>query len=112
MIFSPLIGFLGVFLTGSVTSSGALFGNLQRVTAVQLGINPLITITASMVGAVMGKLVSPQSIAIATAATGLVGQEGSILNKTTRYAFLLLAIGVVIMLILTYVFPGYFPPVE
>jgi lactate permease len=112
MIFSPLIGFLGVFLTGSVTSSGALFGNLQRVTAVQLGLNPLITVTASMVGAVMGKLVSPQSIAIATAATGLVGQEGSILNKTTRYAFLLLAIGVVIMLVLTYVFPGYFPPVE
>jgi lactate permease len=111
MIFSPLIGFMGVFLTGSVTSSGALFGNLQRVTAEQLGLNPLITITASMVGAVMGKLVSPQSIAIGAAATGLVGQEGSILNKTTKYAFTLLGIGVVIMLILAYMFPGYFPNV-
>jgi len=111
MIFSPLIGFLGVFLTGSVTSSGALFGNLQRVTAEQLGLNPLITITASMVGAVMGKLVSPQSIAIGAAATGLVGKEGSILNKTVKYAFILLGIGVVIMLILAYVFPWYFPKI-
>ena len=111
MIFSPLIGFMGVFLTGSVTSSGALFGNLQRVTAEQLGLNPLITITASMTGAVMGKLVSPQSIAIGAAATGLVGKEGAILNKTTKYAFILLGIGIVIMLILAYVFPGYFPNV-
>ena len=111
MIFSPLIGFMGVFLTGSVTSSGALFGNLQRVTAEQLGLNPLITITASMVGAVMGKLVSPQSIAIGAAATGLVGKEGLILNRTTKYAFILLGCGVVIMLILAYVFPAYFPAV-
>jgi len=109
MVFSPLIGFLGVFLTGSVTSSGALFGNLQRVTAEQLGLNPLVTVTASMVGAVMGKLVSPQSIAIGAAATGLVGKEGSILIKTVKYAFILLGIGIVIMLILAYVFPGYFP---
>jgi len=111
MIFSPLIGFMGVFLTGSVTSSGALFGNLQRVSAEQLGLNPVITVTASMVGAVMGKLVSPQSIAIATAATGLVGNEGSILNKTVKYAFILLGMGVVIMLILTYLFPAYFPKI-
>jgi len=112
MIFSPLIGFLGVFLTGSVTSSGALFGNLQRVTAVQLGLNPLVTVTASMVGAVMGKLVSPQSIAIATAATGLVGREGEVLNKTVKYAFILLGIGIVIMWILANFFPGYFPKVQ
>jgi len=111
MVFSPLIGFMGVFLTGSVTSSGALFGNLQRVTAEQLGLNPLITITASMVGAVMGKLVSPQSIAIGAAATGLVGQEGVILNKTVKHAFILLGMGIVIMLILAYIFPGYFPKV-
>ena len=112
MVFSPLVGFLGVFLTGSVTSSSALFGNLQRVTAVQLGLNPLVTVTAGMVGAVMGKLVSPQSLAIAAAATGLVGREGEILKEITKHAFILLAIGVVIVLILTYVFPGYFPAVE
>ena len=112
MVFSPLIGFLGVFLTGSVTTSSALFGNLQRVTAMQLELNPLITVTASMVGAVMGKLISPQSIAIATAATGLIGREGDILSKTTKYAFVLLGIGIVVMLILTYLMPWYFPPVQ
>jgi lactate permease len=112
IIFSPLIGFIGTFLTGSVTTSGNLFGHLQRVTAEQLGLNPLITITASMVGAVMGKLVSPQSIAIGAAATGLVGQEGMILNKTMKYALFLLGIGIVIMLLLTYLVPEYFPEVK
>jgi lactate permease len=112
MVFSPLIGFLGVFLTGSVTTSSALFGNLQRVTAMQLEMNPLITVTASMVGAVMGKLISPQSIAIATAAVGMVGQEGEILSRTTQYAFVLLGIGIVVMLILTYLMPWYFPLVQ
>jgi lactate permease len=112
MVFSPLIGFLGVFLTGSVTTSSALFGNLQRVTAMQLELNPLITVTASMVGAVMGKLISPQSIAIATAATGLIGREGDILSKTVKYAFILLGIGIVVMLILTYLMPWYFPLVQ
>ncbi len=112
LVFSPFIGFVGTFLTGSVTSSSALFGNLQRVTAMQLELNPLITVTASMVGAVMGKLISPQSIAIATAATGLVGREGDILNKTVRYAFVLLGIGIVVILILAYLMPWYFPPVK
>jgi lactate permease len=109
VIFSPLIGFIGTFLTGSVTASGNIFGHLQRVTAEQLGLNPLITITASMVGAVMGKLVSPQSIAIGAAAAGLVGKEGMILSKTIKYALFLLGIGIVIMLLLTYIFPEYFP---
>jgi lactate permease len=89
-----------------------LFGNLQRVTAMQLGLNPLITVTASMVGAVMGKLVSPQSIAIVTAATGLVGREGEVLDKAAKYAFILLGVGIVIMWILAGFFPGYFPLVQ
>jgi lactate permease len=111
MIFSPLIGFIGTFLTGSVTNSGNLFGHLQRITAEQLGLNPLATVTASMAGAVMGKLVSLQSIAIGAATTGLVGQEGMILSKTMKYAFFLLGIGIVIMIILTYIFPKYFPQI-
>jgi lactate permease len=111
IIFSPLIGFIGTFLTGSVTTSGNLFGHLQRFTAEGLGLNPLITVTASMVGAVMGKLVSPQSIAIGAAAAGLVGQEGIILNKTMKHAFILLGIGIMIILILTYIFPGFFPQI-
>ena len=109
IIFSPVIGFIGTFLTGSVTTSGNLFGYLQRFTAEQLGLNPLATVTASMVGAVMGKLVSPQSIAIGAAAAGLVGQEGTILGKTIKYALFLLGTGIVIMLLLTYLFPEYFP---
>jgi lactate permease len=112
MLFSPLIGFIGTFLTGSVTTSGNLFGHLQRVTAEQLGLNPIITVTASMVGAVMGKLVSPQSIAIGAAVTGLVGKEGTILSRTVKYALFLLGIGIVIMLLLTYIFPEYFPEVK
>jgi len=111
IVFSPLIGFMGTFLTGSVTTSGNLFGHLQRITAEQLGLNPLITITASMVGAVMGKLVSLQSIAIGAATTGLVGQEGTILSKTVKYAFFLLGIGIVIMIVLAYLFPEYFPQI-
>ena len=109
LIFSPMIGFLGVFLTGSVTTSGALFGNLQKVTALSLGMNPLITITASMTGAVMGKLVSPQTMAIVAAATGIVGREGELLRGAVKYAFVLLGISIAVMLILGYGFPAYFP---
>src|SRR5690606_11842124 len=58
--FSPVIGGLGTFLTGSVTSSGSLFGKLQVVTAEQIGINPVLTVTSHILGACMGKLISPQ----------------------------------------------------
>ena len=109
VVFSPIIGFTGVFLTGSIASSGALFGNLQRISAEQLGLNPIITITANMAGSAMGKLISPQSITIVAASIGLAGREGLILGKMLKYAFLLLGICIVILLILAYVFPGYFP---
>ena len=112
LIFSPCIGFLGVFLTGSVTSSGALFGNLQKVTAISLGMNPLITISASMTGAVMGKLVSPQTMAIVAAACGIPGREGEILRGATKYAFITLGISIVVMLVLGYGFPSYFPMID
>jgi lactate permease len=92
--------------------SGALFGNLQRVTAAELGVNPLITVTASMVGAVMGKLISPQTIAIATAAAGIVGQEGEMLRGILKHALILLVMGIIIMWILANFFPGYFPIVQ
>jgi len=109
MVFSPLIGFMGIFLTGTVTATGALFASLQRVTAEQLGFNPIITVTANITGAVVGKLISLQSIALGAAAAGLVGQEGVIFSKLLKPALILLGIGVVIILILTHVFPGYFP---
>jgi len=80
-IFSPAIGWLGVFLTGSVTSSAALFGKLQQVTATQTSMNPVLTTSANIFGGVAGKLISPQSIAIACAANGLVGRGNRYLSQ-------------------------------
>ena len=108
-IFSPVIGWLGVFLTGSVTSSAALFGKLQQVTATQTGMNPVLTTSASIFGGVAGKLISPQSIAIACAATGLVGRETDIFRKTIKYSLALLGLVVVIVLLEAWVVPGALP---
>ena len=108
-IFSPIIGWLGVFLTGSVTSSAALFGKLQQVTAVQININPVLTTSANLFGGVMGKLISPQSIAVACAATGLVGREPDIFRKTIKYSVMLLGITIVLVSLQAYVVPGVVP---
>jgi lactate permease len=110
-LFSPIIGYIGVFLTGSVTSSAALFGKLQQVTATQLGFNPMLTISASMFGAVIGKLISPQSIAVACAGVGMVGRESDIFRLTLRYSLVLLAIVVVLVLAQAWLFPGILPSI-
>lgn len=106
---SPIIGWLGVFLTGSVTSSAALFGKLQQVTATQIGINPVLTTSANLFGGVMGKLISPQSIAVACAATGLVGHETDIFRKTLRFSVILLLFVIVVVLLQAFVVPGIVP---
>jgi lactate permease len=108
-IFSPVIGLLGVFLTGSVTSSAALFGKLQQVTATSLGFNPILTTSANLFGGVMGKLISPQSIAVACAAVGLVGHETDIFRKTLKYSMILLGIVVVVVLLQAFVIPSILP---
>ncbi len=108
-IFSPIIGWLGVFLTGSVTSSAALFGKLQQVTALKINVNPVLTTSANLFGGVMGKLISPQSIAVACAATGLVGRETDIFRKTVKYSVMLLGITIVLVLLQAYVVPGVVP---
>nr|WP_092068814.1 lactate permease LctP family transporter [Dendrosporobacter quercicolus]NSL47237.1 lactate permease LctP family transporter [Dendrosporobacter quercicolus DSM 1736]SDL81734.1 lactate permease [Dendrosporobacter quercicolus] len=95
-LFSPLLGWLGVFLTGSDTSANALFCNLQAVTAQQVGIDPVLTVAANSSGGVTGKMISPQSIAVATAATGLVGKEGDLFNFTVIHS-IILAIAVMLM---------------
>jgi lactate permease len=105
-IFSPVIGYVGVFLTGSVTSSSALFGKLQQVTALQLGFNQMLTISASMFGAVIGKLISPQSIAVACAGTGMVGREPDIFRMSVKYSVALLGIVIVLVLAEAWVVPG------
>ena len=108
-IFSPAIGWLGVFLTGSLTSSSALFGKLQQVTATETGINPVLTTSANLFGGVAGKLISPQSIAIACAATGLVGRETDIFRNTIKYSLALLGLVVLIVLLQAWVVPGVIP---
>jgi lactate permease len=107
---SPILGWLGVFLTGSDTSSNVLFGSLQKTAAEQLGINPLLTCAANTSGGVMGKMISPQSIAVACAATGMVGEEGSLFRFTLRHSIvLLLFVATIVFLqayVLTWLVPG------
>jgi lactate permease len=79
-LFGTLIGWLGVALTGSDTASNVLFGGLQRVTAEQLGINPVLMASANSSGGVMGKMIDAQSIVVASTATRWYGHEGSILR--------------------------------
>jgi lactate permease len=91
-LFAPLLGWLGVFITGSDTSSNALFGKLQATTAASIGVDPLVTVSANVSGGVVGKMISPQSIAVAAAAGGLVGRESELFRFTVRHSFILLAI--------------------
>jgi lactate permease len=78
--FAPLLGWLGVALTGSDTSANALFGSLQRITAEQLGLNPVLIVASNSTGGVMGKMIDAQSIVVAAVATGQSGGEGRILR--------------------------------
>jgi lactate permease len=96
---APFLGWLGVFLTGSDTASNVLFGGLQKATAEQLGLNPLLTGAANTSGGVMGKMISPQSLAVATAACGMVGEEGTLFRFTLKHSiFLTVVVGVIVYL--------------
>jgi lactate permease len=86
-LIAPLIGALGTFVTGSDTSANVLFGGLQVEVAKSLNMSPYWLAAANTCGATAGKMISPQSIAVATAATGLVGAEGKILNQTIKFCF-------------------------
>lgn len=89
---APLVGSIGTFVTGSATSSGVLFGNLQKETAISIGVNELWLIGANTLGACAGKIISAQNIAIVTVATGLTGQESKILKAVIKYFILYIAI--------------------
>jgi L-lactate transport len=91
-LFSPFLGWLGVFLTGSDTASNALFANLQRVTAEQIGVNPLLTVAANASGGVTGKMISPQSIAVVCAATQQIGRESVLFRFTLKHSLIFAAI--------------------
>ncbi|HOI15125.1 MAG TPA: L-lactate permease [Geobacteraceae bacterium] len=106
---APFLGWLGVFLTGSDTSSNVLFGGMQKIAAEQLGIDPLLTGAANSSGGVMGKMISPQSIAVATAATGLVGEEGNLFLFTLRHSLFLTTLIGALVFLQAYVFPCMIP---
>ena len=110
--FSAVVGWLGVFLSGSDTSANALFGNLQVVTANALGLNPILTASMNSAAGVMGKMISVQNIAVAVAATGMTAaDEGKLFRFTIRHSvFLMVVMGIVSMLY-AYVFPGLVPTI-
>ena len=107
--FGTFLGWLGVALTGSDTSSNALFGSLQRITSQQLGLDPVLMCAANSAGGVMGKMVDAQSITVATSATNQVGNEGAIFRWVFWHSIALGAVVGVIVLLYAYVFPGGVP---
>ena len=107
--FGTYIGWLGVALTGSDTASNALFGSLQKITAQQLNLSPILMCATNSAGGVMGKMVDAQSICIATAATNQVGNEGSIFRFVFWHSVALAAIVGVIVMMYAYVFRQYIP---
>ncbi len=100
--FSPLLGWLGVFLTGSDTSSCALFGGMQKDTAIAVGMSPELAVASNASGGVTAKMISPQSLSVATAATNMVGQEGNLFRFTIWHS-----VGMTLVLcVLTYLQAG------
>ncbi|GMT38329.1 L-lactate permease LctP2 [Helicobacter bizzozeronii] len=107
--FSPIIGWIGVFLTGSDTSSNLLFGSLQQLTAGNLKIPEVLTLTANTVGGTLGKMISPQSIAIACAAVGLSGKESDLFKFTVKYSVIFVILMGLAITIIAYGFPQIVP---
>jgi lactate permease len=110
--FSPLLGWLGVALTGSDTSSNVLFGNLQKVTAEQLGLSPILTAASNSSGGVMGKMIDAQSIVVAGAATSAAGEHprtGDILRAVFWHSLALAILVGVLVMLQAYVFPWVIP---
>jgi lactate permease len=107
--FAAMLGWLGVALTGSDTSSNVLFGSLQKITAQQLGLDPVLITTANSTGGVMGKMIDAQSIVVATAATNQHGQEGRILRFVFWHSVALASIMGIIVMLQAYVFPWMVP---
>ena len=108
--FSALLGWMGVFLTGSDTSANALFGNLQVVTAQHLGMNATLMASANSAGGVMGKMISLQSVAVASAATAMAsGEESRLFRFTLRHSILLASVIGGIAMFYAYVMPSWAP---
>ena len=96
-ILSPILGWIGVAVTGSDTSANALFGALQVQTAAKAGLDPVLMAAANSSGGVLGKMVSPQNLAIAAAAVGMAGREGDIFRKVIGWSLVMLVLMCVIV---------------
>ena len=107
--FAPLLGWLGVALTGSDTSSNALFGSLQRITAEQLGLNPTLIVASNSTGGVMGKMIDAQSIVVAAVATQQRGGEGKILRFVFLHSIVLAALVGVLTMVQAYALTWMIP---
>jgi lactate permease len=103
--FGTLLGWLGVALTGSDTASNVLFGSLQKITAEQIGISPVLMAAANSSGGVMGKMVDAQSIVVASTATNWYGHEGSILRYVFFHSLALATLVGILVFLQAYVFP-------
>ena len=106
--FGTLLGWLGVALTGTDAGSNALFGNLQAVTAMQLGLSPILMGAANSTGGVMGKMIDAQSIVVASTATHQQGQEAAIFKAVFHSIVLACLVGLIV-LVYAYVFPSLIP---
>ena len=111
-VFGTLLGWLGVALTGSDTSSNVLFGNLQRITAEKLGLNPILMASANTTGGVMGKMIDAQSIVVAAAATGETGKEGDLLRAVLGHSIALAMMVGVIVWIYAHVLTSFVPAIR
>ncbi len=112
--FSPILGWIGVFLTGSDSSSNALFCGLQRTTAEAVGVNPYLTVGANSSGGAIAKMISPQSISVATASAGLADKEGVLFRLTFWHAVAMGLLMAILTLLQAYwlewTVPAYVPP--
>ncbi len=105
--FGTMLGWLGVALTGSDTSSNVLFGSLQKITATQLGLSPILMGAANSSGGVMGKMIDAQSIVVASTATRWYGHEGDILRYVFFHSLVLAALVGILVMLQAYVFPFF-----
>jgi lactate permease len=103
--FGTLLGWIGVAITGSDTSSNVLFGSLQKITAQQIGIDPALMCAANTSGGVMGKMVAAQSIVVASSATNWYGHEGDILRRVFVHSAALVCLMGILVYLQAYVFP-------
>jgi lactate permease len=112
ILFSPFLGWLAVFLSGSDTSGNALFGNLQVVAARQLQLNPVLFAATNSSGGVLGKMISPQNLATGVAVTTLKGREGEVVARTIIHSIVLTVLLVLLVVVQQYLVPWIIPVVS